>query len=47
MTQRGLMVGSAHWVIQVLHLLVGLIAMGIGDNLARRIKGATAVTAAA
>jgi hypothetical protein len=46
MTQRGLMVGSAHWVIQVLHLLVGLIAMGIGDNLARRIKGATATTAA-
>jgi hypothetical protein len=36
------MVGSAHWVIQVLHLLVGLIAMGIGDNLARRIKGTTA-----
>ena len=44
MTQRGLMSGSAHWVIQVLHLLVGLIAMGIGDKLARRIKEATAAT---
>ncbi|HWG34725.1 MAG TPA: hypothetical protein VN650_11180 [Gemmatimonadaceae bacterium] len=42
MTQRTLLQGSVHWVIQVLHLLVGLIAMGIGDNLAKRIKGATA-----
>ena len=38
MTQRTLMPGSGHWVIQVLHLLVGLAAMGIGENLAKRIK---------
>ena len=38
MTQQTLMPGSAHWVIRVLHLLVGLAAMGIGENLAKRIK---------
>ena len=36
-TQLSLMPGSDHWVIQVLHLLVGLIAMGLGHGLARRI----------
>lgn len=40
MVQRGLMVGSAHWVIQVLHLLVGLAALGIGERLAMMIKTA-------
>jgi hypothetical protein len=39
MTQTRLLPGSAHWVIQVLHLLVGLAAMGIGDSLATRAKG--------
>jgi len=38
MTQRSLMQGSAHWVIQVLHLLVGLTAMWLGETLAKRIK---------
>ena len=37
--QTQLLPGSAHWVIQVLHLLVGLAAMGLGDRLAARIKG--------
>lgn len=36
-TQVSLMPGAGHWVIQVLHLLVGLIAMGLGHSLARRI----------
>jgi hypothetical protein len=36
-TQLRLMPGSDHWVIQVTHLLVGLIAMGLGHGLARRI----------
>lgn len=40
MMQRGLMPGSAHWVIQVLHLLIGLGAMGMGERLAARIKAA-------
>jgi hypothetical protein len=41
MSQTTLMVGSGHWVIRVLHLLLGLGAMGIGESLAKRIKGAT------
>jgi di/tricarboxylate transporter len=35
--QSRLLPGSDHWVIQVIHLLVGLIAMGLGHGLARRI----------
>lgn len=35
--QVSLMPGSDHWVIQALHLLVGLIAMGLGHGLARRL----------
>ena len=31
MTQVGLLPGDWHWVIQVAHLLVGLVAMGLGD----------------
>jgi hypothetical protein len=34
-TQTQLLPGAAHWVIEVLHLLVGLAALGIGDRLAR------------
>jgi hypothetical protein len=37
-TQDSLVTGDAHWVIRVLHLLVGLSAMGLGETLARRIK---------
>ncbi len=44
MMQKSLMPGSAHWVIQVLHLLVGLIAMGIGERLAGGIKRSLATT---
>jgi uncharacterized membrane protein YczE len=35
--QLRVMPGADHWVIQVTHLLVGLIAMGLGHALARRI----------
>ena len=35
--QLRLLPGSDHWVIQVLHLLVGLIAIGLGHALARRL----------
>jgi hypothetical protein len=38
LTQEPLLPGSAHWVIQVLHLLLGLGAIGQSENLARRIK---------
>ena len=35
--QLSLLPGSDHWVIQVTHLLVGLIAMALGHALARRL----------
>ena len=38
LTQDQLLPGSAHWVIQVLHLLVGLGAIGQAEGLAARIK---------
>jgi hypothetical protein len=37
-TQTQLLPGSAHWLIRTLHLLVGLIAIGLADTLARAIK---------
>ena len=38
MSQNQLLPGSLHWVIQGLHLLFGIVAMGLGNGLARRIK---------
>jgi hypothetical protein len=38
--QMRLMPGSAHWVIQVLHLLIGIGAIGLGDQLGTRISRA-------
>lgn len=38
MGQDGLLVGEFHWVVQVLHLLVGIAAIGQGEWLAGRIK---------
>ena len=38
-TQLSLMPGADHWVIQAVHLLVGIIAVGLGQALARRIRG--------
>jgi quinol-cytochrome oxidoreductase complex cytochrome b subunit len=35
--QLSLLPGSDHWVIQVVHLLVGIIAIGLGHSLARRL----------
>lgn len=37
-TQVRLLPGSLHWIIQVVHLLVGLVAIGLADTLARQIK---------
>ena len=45
LTQQGLLPGPAHWVIQVVHLLLGLGAIGQGENLGRRIHGRVAVPA--
>ena len=38
MTQNQLLPGDAHWVIKVLHLLVGIVALGIAERLAGSIK---------
>ncbi len=40
MTQTQLLPGNAHWVIQVLHLLLGVGAIGQAEGLAARIKKA-------
>lgn len=40
MTQSGLLPGDFHWVIRVLHLLVGIAALGLADRLAAEIKRA-------
>jgi hypothetical protein len=42
-TQLSLLPGASHWLIQVLHLLVGIIAIGLGHSLARRIGRRPAV----
>jgi hypothetical protein len=47
LTQTQLLPGSAHWVIQVLHLLIGLGAIGQGENLGRRIKQSSKLAAQA
>ena len=38
MTQDRLLVGNIHWVVQVLHLLVGMVGMGQAEGLAARIR---------
>jgi len=37
-TQTGLMPGSSHWVIQVLHLLIGMAAIGSGEAIGGRLR---------
>ena len=36
--QMQLLPGAAHWVIEVIHLLVGLVAMGLSERLATMSK---------
>jgi hypothetical protein len=40
LTQENLVTGDLHWVIQVVHLLVGLGAIGIAEGLGSRIRAA-------
>lgn len=37
MTQYSLLVGSSHWIIRVIHLLMGIIALGTADALVKHI----------
>ena len=41
MTQSSLVVGEFHWLIQLLHLLLGLLVVGIGHMGAARYRRAT------
>jgi uncharacterized membrane protein len=45
LTQRDLFPGSAHWVIQVIHLLLGLGLLALAENLAQRAKARLAPVA--
>jgi hypothetical protein len=47
LTQQQILPGSGHWVIQVIHLLLGLGAIGQGEMLARNVKGGRKRVAAA
>ena len=40
LTQQRLLPGDGHWVIQVLHLILGLVAIGQGEALATRMTHA-------
>jgi hypothetical protein len=40
MAQGAILVGPSHWIIRVIHLLMGLIALGMGDALAKHIVAA-------
>jgi hypothetical protein len=44
MAQLRLLPGSRHWLVQAAHLLIGLIAMGLGHSLARRIAAPSATS---
>ena len=45
LTQRELLPGSAHWLIQVVHLLLGLGLLGLAENLATRARASLAPVA--
>jgi hypothetical protein len=45
LTQTRLLTGSAHWLIEVLHLLVGVAAVGMAEGLAARVKERLAAAA--
>jgi hypothetical protein len=45
LTQEGLL-PSAHWVVQIAHLLLGLLLIGMGEMMTMRMKKARAAVAA-
>ncbi len=38
MTQTSLLPDSSHWVIQILHLLIGLVGVGLGEAIGGRLR---------
>ena len=47
LTQQNLVSGDWHWTIQILHLLIGVGAIGQGENLAARMRQIGSRTAGA
>ena len=43
MRQSALLVGSFHWVIRVVHLLLGILAVGVGQIAAARWRNSSAI----
>ena len=47
-TQAGILAGGAHWIIQAIHLLLAVIAIGLGEaSVARYKRGAVMAPPAA
>src|SRR5690349_9395329 len=38
LTQVSLLPGGTHWIVQVIHLLIGIAAVGMGEGLAGRVR---------
>jgi hypothetical protein len=47
MTQASLLPGPNHWIIQILHLLVGMTAVGMGEAIGGRMRRARMARSAA
>jgi hypothetical protein len=47
MTQASLLPGPNHWIIQILHLLVGMAAVGMGEAIGGRMRRARMARSAA
>lgn len=45
MAQASLMPGGAHWIIQIVHLLLGMAAVGMAEALGGRLRRLSLVTA--
>ena len=43
LTQTTLLPGAAHWVIQIIHLLLGLAAIGLGEAIGGRYRRLSAI----
>ena len=44
-TQTSLLPGGAHWIVQAVHLLLGMAAVGMGETLGARVRRARLATA--
>ena len=44
-TQQRFLIGDLHWIVRVIHLIIGLAAMPIAEQLAPKIRATTAMPA--